>query len=477
MDEVGENLMYTQHVEDPPFALVEQNSPQHLFVERKGDIVSPRTVTGLPELTMKRPNSFGDSQSTPPGLVESVLTEESSSAQSSSAQSNGDSGIISQQGTSQYLDASSTFLMSSLPMVGGAMGESSHLPHSRDLGQYDLPHAADPMHLNIGGASGDSAGFSQLMHAADDKNEAFSQSRMPMVPEGETVEESEYTSPSLGTLIAASPEDDRTSSERGWFPSFLSPAQPVDGLNAPLLGSSTINSPLLSYAPSPMSITRAREGIKSFHDDHQSFEVSMTVEAPCVAQDVMSILGNPELLKLWCDPIRALVVTKSSEEAGDHREAEQGREYEGQWIEATTGSLESPPSNVGYVYNAGRLILENLGLSSYGKVTMFVERPRGQVGLTVGPFSGGVYAAHTISIVEDGNLLKVVDRVRLTKAEDELGFASMFFCGGCGVFDSLNRCLLPTVVGYMEQVESSMARLRVLCENGQTRTRLGTVPN
>lgn len=471
MDEVGENLMDTQHAEDPPFALVEHNSPQHLFVERKGDIVSPRTVAGLSELTMKRPNSFGDSQSTPPGLVESVLTEESSSAQSI-----GDSGIISQQGTSQYLDASSNFLMSSLPTFGGAMGESSHLPHSRDLGQYDFPHAADPMHLNIGGASGGSVGFSQLMHAADDKNEAFTQSRMFMVPEDETVEESEYASPSLGTLISAIPEDDKASLERGWFPSFLSPAQPVDGLNAPLLGSTSISPPLLSYAPSPMSIARARQGINSFHDDDQSFEVSMTVEAPCTAQDVIGILGNPELLKLWCDPIRALVVTQSSEEAGDNREAEQGREYEGQWIEATTGSLESPPSNMGYAYNAGRFILENLGLSSYGKVTMFVERPRGQVGLTVGPFSGGIYAAHKIRIVEDGNVLKVVDRVRLTKEEDGLGFSSMFFCGGCGVFDSLNNCLLPTVAGYMEQVESSLARLRVLCENGETRMRLGTVP-
>jgi hypothetical protein len=471
MDEVGENLIDTQHVEDPPFALVEQTSPQHLFAERKGYIVSPRTVSGLPELAMKRPKSFGDSQSTPPGLVESVLTDESSSALS-----DGDSGIVSQErGTSQYLDASSTFLMSSVPSLGGAMGESSHLPHSRDLGQYDFRHAAHPMHLNIEGASG-SAGFSQLMYAADDKNEALSQSRMLMVPEDETVEESEYASPSLGTLISASPEDDRASLERGWFPSLLSPAQPVDGLNASLLGSTSISSPLLSYAPSPMSRARARRGIKSFHDDVQSFEVSMTVEAPCTAQDVIGILGNPELLKLWCDPIRALVVTNSSEEAGDNREAERGREYQGQWIEATTGSLESPPSNVGYVYNAGRFILENLGLASYGKVTMFVERPRGQVGLTVGPFSGGIYVAHTISIVEDGNLLKVVDRVRLTKENDELGFASMFFCGGCGVFDSLNRCLLPTVAGYMEQAESSLARLRMLCENGETQMRLGTVP-
>ena len=471
MDDVGENLMDTQHVEEPPFALVDQNSPQHLFVVRKGDIVSPRTVAGLPELTMKRPKSFGDSQSTPPGLVESVLTEESSSAES-----NGDSGIISQQETSQYLDASSTSLMSSLPTFSGMMGESSHLPHSRDWGQYDFPPAAHPMHLNIGGASGGSVGFSQLMHAADDKNEASSQSRMLMVPEGETLKDSEYASPSLGALISASPEDDRASIERGWFPSFLSTAQTVDGLNAPLLGSTSTSSSLLSYAPSPMSIARARQGIKSFHDDDQSFEVSMTVEAPCTAQDVIGIIGNPELLKVWCDPIRALVVTKSSEEAGDNRETEQGREYEGQWIEATTGSLESPASNVGYVYNAGRFILENLGLSSYGKVTMFVERPRGRVGLTVGPFSGGIYAAHTISIVEDGDLLKIVDRVRLTKEEDELGFASMFSCGGCGVFDSFNRCLLPTVAGYMEQVESSMTRLRVLCENGETRMRLGTVP-
>ena len=67
---------------------------------------------------------------------------------------------------------------------------------------------------------------------------------------------------------------------------------------------------------------------------------------------------------------------------------------------------------------------------------MFVERQRGQVGLTVGPFSGGMHAAHTISVFEEGGKIRVVDRVRLSKEEESLSLGSMLLCG---IFETLKR--------------------------------------
>ena len=45
------------------------------------------------------------------------------------------------------------------------------------------------------------------------------------------------------------------------------------------------------------------------------FEVSMHIDPPSTVRDVLDVVGNPDLLRLWCDPIRALFVTKSSEGA------------------------------------------------------------------------------------------------------------------------------------------------------------------
>jgi hypothetical protein len=61
---------------------------------------------------------------------------------------------------------------------------------------------------------------------------------------------------------------------------------------------------------------------------------------------------------------------------------------------------------------------------------MFVERRQGQVGFTVGPFSGGMQAAHTISVFEEGGRIRVVDRVRLNKEEEEIRKHVSLRCAG-----------------------------------------------
>ena len=275
------------------------------------------------------------------------------------------------------------------------------------------------------------------------------------------------------------------------------------------------------YSP----LDRAKTSAEVYVHDDEFFEVSMvfddtTLSHSVSVDDVMKIVANPDLLRLWCDPIETLIVTSSSSNssssmtegtsssvsstsshaASPQRINDRGgnlesgnadnsndnttrspdrpvsaREYEGEWIEATTTALDSPPSSGvgGYMFQFGKSLMESLGVASYGRITMFVERKRGHVSLTIGPFYGGIYATHSISVLnESGNSLgtnrvRVVDRVRLKRSGDhdgDLGIAGLF---GCGVFEScLSQCILPAVDGYVEQVRTSMGRLRLLVESG-----------
>lgn len=120
----------------------------------------------------------------------------------------------------------------------------------------------------------------------------------------------------------------------------------------------------------------------------------------------------------------------------------------------------SPSKHSSYLYSLGSMLYTCLGFPSYGKITMFVERLRGQVGLTIGPFSGGVVASHTIKIQDDGPVVSVVDRVRLSRDEE-------YCMCCCGLCDPVKRCFMPRMADHMEQVMSSMLRLRVLVEHGE----------
>ena len=493
-----------QHDDDaPPFAIEEKNVPQHLLVNQpEGGLLTP-SPPPIPTLQKKSLNSQTSSTSSPPpGLMESMMstpTEGSNSSELAPCSTSDSAGMFPSNldAASKYLDSSSTFLFSSLPTVGSVAGGASshHLPHSHGFEQHGIPaNVSKPHHGedSLNGASRGSVGFSQLMQAADDENYGLGKStRMPVV-----LEEGMATTPpsneaslysSVGTLISAGavPEDvpcsDAQPGSSPWFHNLLClDTSPMDMVCSPLLGpaspsaASAMAAPLLSYSPTSMEIERTRARIKSSLIDDESFEVSMELGTRFNPRHVMDVLGNPEFLRLWCEPIQALVITNSSEGANDSTNsgqpiAGQDREYEGEWIEATTGSLVSPPGNGTYLHGAVQVILNTLGFASYGKVTMFVERRRGHVGLTVGPFHGGIYASHTIMVhEEEGGVVRVVDRVRLNKEENELLLAGMFFCG---VFDSLNRCLLPSLGSYMEQVTKSLIQLRGLVERREAQER------
>jgi hypothetical protein len=92
---------------------------------------------------------------------------------------------------------------------------------------------------------------------------------------------------------------------------------------------------------------------------------------------------------------------------------------------------------------------------------MLVERPRGQVGLTIGPFPGKIEASHKIHVTKmQTGLIRIKDTVRLQRDTNvDLSF--------CGVFECIEKCFLPSTDDYIDQVLSSMARLRFLVENGE----------
>lgn len=472
----------SHHEEEPPFALAEHNSPQHLFVDSPIQSPLPRsspqqsgsvTAKKVPYHGME--SSHAPTPASPPGLIESVMTDGSSSIQSDSQ--------LTESGFPQFLDASSTYMLSSLPTIASA-GDSTFLSNksfSRQPGLGDsskpnfIPTSAGPATAVTGPASTPgSVRFSQLMRAADDTSINVGQSRMPVVPENETIELSSQDSFHSGTLISppGSPEGEQIiqghNPDANWLPNFLNLQLVPTSDQSPQQGFSALGQPLLPKTQEDETVVNAKARVKSYIEDDTAFEVSMDIEPPYTARDVIDVIANPELLKVWCDPIQTLIVTSSSDngrESSASVETDRDREYEGEWIEATTTALESPASGAGYIFTAGQSILETLGFAMYGKITMFVERRRGVVSLTVGPFSGGIHASHTISVFEDDSgRVRVVDRVRLTQ-EDEVSISGMFLCG---VLNScFSACLLPSVGSYMDQVTTSMARLTVLVEKGQ----------
>jgi hypothetical protein len=322
-----------------------------------------------------------------------------------------------------------------------------------------------------------SVGFSQLMQEADNKHDVTttaaattanrsigSISRLPVLPEEQSVLSSD-------SLILSSYH-------------FLPNAGPASPLSAaPLFSSFSGTNVAASNSMSAEQRMASLAGATTKQTGANSFSVQVDIAAVHsggtgtnnAAQVVMDILGNPDLLKLWCDPIHALVITKSSEGAQNaanrgnfqqqHQQQRQtsDREYEGEWIEATTPALEAPKA--GYIQRASSMLAFYLGFPTYGKVTMFVERQRGRVGLTVGPFCGGFEVSHNLKILseEDSGKIRIVDDVKLRRLGSDENGESHF----CGVVDVLEKCYLPRLDDFMDQVLSSMARLRFLVEKGE----------
>eukprot|EP00545_Synedropsis_sp_CCMP1620_P002598 CAMPEP_0119005658 /NCGR_PEP_ID=MMETSP1176-20130426/1851_1 /TAXON_ID=265551 /ORGANISM="Synedropsis recta cf, Strain CCMP1620" /LENGTH=488 /DNA_ID=CAMNT_0006957493 /DNA_START=62 /DNA_END=1528 /DNA_ORIENTATION=+ len=301
-----------------------------------------------------------------------------------------------------------------------------------------------------GGSPRDSMAFSDLMQEADDQiMHPPYRLAMPTLPEGREMRTANSIPISGGAASTS-----------------LTPRLTTDRSLLGLFVSTDFSSSSRSKQGSTNSLFQKR-GIESCRVDQDTFEVSMHIYSSCAAQDIMDVIGNPDLLRLWCEPVRTLIVTRSSEgsrSATNRKEQTTGREYDGEWIEATTSTLSSPHKHASKAYQLGQYIWSHLGFPSYGKITMFVERQRGQVGLTMGPFAGNLTAFHTISIIECDGFVKIVDRVRV--ARDEEDHSSLVCC--CGLCDVMQRCFMPKLDGHIEQSVASLTRLRVMIENGQS---------
>ena len=99
---------------------------------------------------------------------------------------------------------------------------------------------------------------------------------------------------------------------------------------------------------------------------------------------------------------------------------------------------------------------------------MFLERQRGQVSLSIGPFAGGLTAFHRIEVTDFQGVTSITDRVHVGK---ETSSSSNICC--CGILKAMQLWFQPNIDGHMEQALESMIKLRVLLEHGDRTSRDG----
>lgn len=489
--------------------------------------------------------SQNSSLSTPPDLVESVMTDGTSCCSALTASNSDVTKSINYQiykspplSTRTAISSCvSTSSLKSVQLEPRANIDFYPVGHGNGTTSIDTtsPSYAEPRTIiRQSDESLGSIGFSELMRAADDSNNiqlgqsrttthlsehrSNSNTRMPPLLESQEVES--------GALIsAAAPEYSSVYDtpvivtmkkiQKWWHNILLLGSRSYIAnreLDTPLLtvvagtnsNSATSRQPHITRLLSNdsfkkqnanLALERSSAKVQTKVESGDLFEVSLLLgeNSQCTVDDVMEVISNTDLLSLWCDPIETLIVTSNSSDSSslpisvDDNETrrntensdfsrsgtffednERVREYEGEWIEATTSALESPSGSASFIFNAGQSILQSLGFASYGRITMFIERRRGHIGLTIGPFHGGIHASHTISVSEDatasnGGRIRIVDRVRLTYDEEDVSLARIF---GCTMGSCMSHCFLPSIVGYVDQVTTSMARLRILLENG-----------
>jgi len=195
-----------------------------------------------------------------------------------------------------------------------------------------------------------------------------------------------------------------------------------------------------------------------------SFRIAIDLSNDVTAAQVMQVLGNPEMLHLWCDCLPSLLITKRTERS----DADASREYEGEWIEGTTSELQHPP-NLSRLHKVAHGACDMLGFPCTGHAGMFVEPTKHQMGLSVGGFAGRIEVSHKLTVERlSERKVRIVDVVRLVREQGEAP------C--CGLYDIMEKPFLPTVDDYMDQVLSSMARLRFLIEQGEATTQGGYTP-
>jgi hypothetical protein len=289
----------------------------------------------------------------PPGLMSSIISQ--------------DDSILST--TPSALDDSfHQQHAASLLATSAAVGQSSHLPHSRVWASCaaSASHRPHDSSMFLGGTQGGSVGFSQLMQKADDTNDTSvvtsqhypphhalanttaTAARMPRLTEESELSSSSTTLPRTHTATTSSPtryhRRSNTTTTMSSSPASVTPNHNnnwIQNLFTRPISSTTgsISQPYLSVPLTDDSVVEAQQSHCSsyhhYHDannnnnsttwsdrrlvesvivDDTSYQVSITMMNTTSVREVLDVMSNPDFLPLWCEPLhKGVIITKSSE--------------------------------------------------------------------------------------------------------------------------------------------------------------------
>lgn len=257
------------------------------------------------------------------------------------------------------------------------------------------------------------------------------------------------------------------------------------------------------------------DGITSRRTCLRSFEVAVAMPSENTIKEVMDVLSNPDLLRIWYEPVNALTVInrkgvslpspnalsyshRSNDNIGMYRSPcleenndcdegdgdliirsaseemaskdKQREQYDGEWVEASTTTLTSPYSHTSLLSRSLETSKTLMGFPTCGNIRMFIERNEARVVLSIGPFEGGTVLSHTITVSKthekvDGYSIMVIDYVKIVDIDEETRRCCSGTIGLC--FGSI-QWSVPSIDGYIEQTEKSLENLRNLVQRRHT---------
>lgn len=364
--------------------------------------------------------------------------------------------------SSRQLDAAASLLAESYLPQMSSLYDPAKSP-SPALVCDDIP--SNDITSTITPRSYSSMEFSRLMQNADDSHsQNHILKRGPVLPVLQEETDASFYSAQRDPSLAFPTNIASTSScvmSSDWLQIDTDTQQNISGYQPPQLYDQVSGE--YSQSREARSLDQSvwrRTGVSVRQLDPASFEVVVDLSPGCAVDDIMEVVANPVHLALWCDSIRSLLITNSSEGANNAAARDEtssnDRLYDGEWIEATTTELV-PPCTSSCFSSTKKAMWNYVGFpSSFGTISMFVERKRGRVGLSIGPFDGDVTVSHSILVTN----MKITNTVTLSRA---VSSTEVF----CGLFECLESFFLPTLKGYTDQVVSSMIRLRLLIETSK----------
>jgi len=270
------------------------------------------------------------------------------------------------------------------------------------------------------------------------------------------------------------------------------------------------NSVILPAASFTKSILKKRNRMVVNNISQDSFQVTVLLSPNVSVRDVVDVVANPDMLRFWCEPISALVVTehkggslgstsppssshsgtKSTENCYSYPDVEEfdddvivppaepmierripdkeREQYDGEWIKASTPELVLPHSHTTFLNNCLKNVSTFLGFPGYGNVTMFIERNSAQVNFTLGPFNGGSMLSHKIVVSEEasGQGVVLMDEVTVRNPEDESDDDWLLCSCLESVRDITRQWYSASLDGYIEQTRASLMNLIDLVDRG-----------